>query len=91
MPLSRDFAFVVSQGLAAGDLMRAVQGADKALIAAVRVFDLYQGAGVPEGSKSLALEATIQPSGQTLTDKDIEALSAKIVAAAEKIGAKLRS
>ena len=91
MPLSRDFAFVAPQGLAAGDLVRAVQGADKALIAAVRVFDLYQGPGVPEGSKSLALEATIQPSGQTLTDKDIEALSAKIVAAAEKIGAKLRS
>src|SRR6185312_14255822 len=90
MPLSRDFAFVVPQALAAGDLVRAVQGADKALISAVRVFDLYQGAGVPEGSKSLAVEATIQPSGQTLTDKDIEALSAKIVAAAEKIGAKLR-
>jgi phenylalanyl-tRNA synthetase beta chain len=45
---------------------------------------------VPEGAKSLALEATIQPSGQTLTDKDIESLSARIVAAAEKIGAKLR-
>ena len=49
-----------------------------------------QGPGVPEGCKSLALEVTIQPSGQTLTDKDIESLSAKIVAAAEKIGAKLR-
>jgi phenylalanyl-tRNA synthetase beta chain len=46
---------------------------------------------VPKGFKSLAVEATIQPTGQTLTDKDIESLSAKIVAAAEKIGAKLRS
>jgi phenylalanyl-tRNA synthetase beta chain len=91
MPLSRDFAFVVPQALAAGELVRAVQGADKALISTVRVFDLYQGPGVPEGSKSLAVEATIQPTGQTLTDKDIEALSAKIVAAAEKIGARLRS
>ncbi|MGZ3275910.1 MAG: phenylalanine--tRNA ligase subunit beta [Caulobacteraceae bacterium] len=91
MPLSRDFAFVVPQALAAGDLVRAVQGADKGLITAVRVFDLYQGAGVPEGSKSLAVEVSIQPIDQTLTDKDIEALSAKIVAAAEKIGAKLRS
>jgi phenylalanyl-tRNA synthetase beta chain len=90
MPLSRDFAFVVPAALAAGDLARAVQGADKALIAGVRVFDLYQGAGVPEGFKSLALEAQVQPTGQTLTDKDIEALSARIVAAAEKIGAKLR-
>jgi phenylalanyl-tRNA synthetase beta chain len=90
MPLTRDFAFVVPEALAAGDLVRAVQGADKALIAGVRVFDLYKGPGVPEGSKSLALEATIQPAAQTLTDKEIEALSARIVAAAEKIGAKLR-
>jgi phenylalanyl-tRNA synthetase beta chain len=90
MPLTRDFAFVVPKALAAGDLVRAVQGADKALIAGVRVFDLYKGPGVPEGSKSLALEATIQPAAQTLTDKEIEALTARIVAAAEKIGAKLR-
>jgi phenylalanyl-tRNA synthetase beta chain len=67
-----------------------VQGADKALIASARVFDVYQGAGVPDGHKSLALEVQIQPSEQTLTDKDIEALAAKIVAAAAKIGAKLR-
>jgi phenylalanyl-tRNA synthetase beta chain len=91
MPLSRDFAFVVPQDLAAGDLVRAVQGADKALIAGVRVFDLYQGQGVAEGFKSLALEVVIQPVEQTLTDKDIEALSARIVAAAEKAGARLRS
>ena len=91
MPLSRDFAFVTPQALAAGDLVRAVQGADKTLISGVRVFDLYQGAGVPEGFKSLALEVAIQPLEQTLTDKDIEALSAKIVAAGEKLGARLRA
>jgi phenylalanyl-tRNA synthetase beta chain len=90
MPLSRDFAFLAPQALAAGDLTRAIQGADKALIASARVFDLYEGPGVPEGHKSLALEVQIQPVEQTLTDKDIEALSAKIVAAAEKLGAKLR-
>ena len=90
MPLSRDFAFMVPAALAAGDLVRAVQGADKALIAAVRVFDVYQGAGVPEGAKSLAVEVDIQPRDQTLGDKDIEALSAKIVAAADKAGGKLR-
>jgi phenylalanyl-tRNA synthetase beta chain len=90
MPLSRDFAFLAPEALAAGDLVRAVQGADKALIASARVFDLYQGAGVPDGFKSLALEVQIQPQAQTLTDKDIEALSARIVAAAGKAGAKLR-
>ena len=49
MPLTRDFAFVVEDGKAAGDLVRAVAGADKALIADVRVFDVYRGAGVPDG------------------------------------------
>jgi phenylalanyl-tRNA synthetase beta chain len=90
MPLSRDFAFLAPETLAAGDLVRAVQGADKALIAAVRVFDVYQGAGVPDGLKSVALEVAIQPADKTLTDAEIEGLSGKIIAAAQKAGAKLR-
>ncbi|HVL42423.1 MAG TPA: phenylalanine--tRNA ligase subunit beta [Brevundimonas sp.] len=91
MPLTRDFAFVVEDGKAVGDLTRAVAGADKALIADVRVFDVYRGAGVPEGMKSVALEVVIQPVEATLTEGEIEALSAKIVAAAGKAGATLRS
>ena len=92
MPLSRDFAFVVEQGVVAGDLVKAVQGADKALIAEVRVFDVYAGAGVPEGRKSVAVEVVIQPREKTLTDAEIEALSGRIVAAAQKAcGATLRS
>jgi phenylalanyl-tRNA synthetase beta chain len=92
MPLSRDFAFVVDQAVAAGDLVRAVQGADKALIAGARVFDVYAGPGVPDGAKSLAVEVAIQPREATLTDAEIEALSARIVAAAQKaVGAKLRT
>jgi phenylalanyl-tRNA synthetase beta chain len=91
MPLTRDFAFVVDKDRPAGELVKAVAGADKALIAGVRVFDLYEGKGVPEGQKSLAVEVTIQPREKTLTDAEIEALSARIVAAAEKaVGAKLR-
>jgi phenylalanyl-tRNA synthetase beta chain len=91
MPLGRDFAFVVDASKPAGDLVRAISGVDKTLIAETRVFDLYQGQGVPEGMKSLAVEVLIQPRDHTLTDAEIEALSAKIVAAAEKLGAKLRS
>ncbi|MDP3747644.1 MAG: phenylalanine--tRNA ligase subunit beta [Phenylobacterium sp.] len=91
MPLSRDFAFVVDAAAPAGDLVRAVAGADKALISNARVFDVYQGPGVAEGSKSVAVEITLQPREKTLTDAEIEALSAKVVAAAEKaLGAKLR-
>ena len=84
MPLTRDFAFVVAETVAAGDLVRAIQGADKALIAAACVFDVYAGQGVPTGSKSLAVEVTVQPREAALTDAEIEALSARIVAAAEK-------
>ena len=91
MPLTRDFAFVVEDDKAAGDLVRAVQGADKTLIAEVRVFDVYRGAGVPEGSKSVALEVVVQPREATLTEVEIEALSARVVAAAGKLGATLRS
>ncbi len=91
MPLSRDFAFLVDEAVAAGDLARAVAGADKLLIAEVRVFDVYRGAGVPEAAKSVALEVVLQPRDKTLTDPEIEALSARIVAAAGKaVGARLR-
>jgi phenylalanyl-tRNA synthetase beta chain len=68
-----------------------VAGADKALIADVRVFDVYRGKGVDDGFKSVALEVELQPVEATLTDAEIEAVSAKVVAAAAKIGAQLRS
>ena len=91
MPLTRDFAFVADETLAAGDLVRAVAGADKALIAEVRVFDVYRGPGVPDGSRSIALEVVIQPREATLSETEIDALSARVVAAAEKLGARLRT
>ena len=90
MPLSRDFAFLLDEGKAAGDLVKAVVGADKALIAGARVFDVYQGQGVPEGRKSVAVEVTVQPRDKTLGEAEIEALSAQIVAAAAKAGGTLR-
>ncbi|MEO0056847.1 MAG: hypothetical protein RIT17_283, partial [Pseudomonadota bacterium] len=88
--VTRDFAFLVPQALAAGDLVRAVQGADKAVITGVRVFDVFAGAGVPEGHKSLALEVTLQPGEASFKDADLKALAEKIVAAAAKLGAELR-
>ena len=92
MPLSRDFAFLVDAATPAGEIVRPILGADKILLASARVFDVYQGKGVPEGQKSVAVEVTVQPTEKTLTDAEIEALSARIVAAAEKaVGAKLRS
>jgi phenylalanyl-tRNA synthetase beta chain len=86
--VTRDFAFVVPEGLAAGDLVRAVRGADKALIADVRLFDRYQPV---EGPLSLALEVILQPQDKSLTEADLGAVSERIVAAAAKLGATLRS
>lgn len=91
MPLTRDFAFVVEEAKPAGDLVRAAAGADKALIAEVRVFDVYRGKGVDDGFKSVALEVVLQPRQATLTDAEIEALTARVVAAVEKQGGKLRA
>ncbi len=91
MPLRRDFAFVTPEDAPVGDLVRAVAGADKALIASARVFDVYRGPGVAAGEKSVAIEIEVQPRTATLTDAEIEALSAKVVASAVKAGARLRS
>jgi phenylalanyl-tRNA synthetase beta chain len=90
-PLSRDFAFIVDRTAPAGDLVRAVAGADKTLISDVSVFDVYEGVGVPEGRKSVGVAVTLQPREKTLTDAEIEAVAQKIVAEAErKCGASLR-
>ena len=90
-PIRRDFAFVVDAGLPADTLLRAIRGADRAMVASVSLFDVYEGANVAPGQKSLALEVVLQPREATLTDTDIEAIAGKVVAAAAKLGAVLRS
>ncbi|WP_420860174.1 phenylalanine--tRNA ligase subunit beta [Marivivens marinus] len=77
--VERDFAFVVDAGVEALTLINAAAGADKALIEEVRLFDEFTGGSLGEGKKSLAITVRIQPTEGTLKDKDIEALSAKIV------------
>jgi phenylalanyl-tRNA synthetase beta chain len=77
----RDFAFIVDQKVEADKLVRAIRGVDKALITAVDIFDVYMGKGVEPGKKSVALAVTLQPVEKTLTDEEINALSAKIIEA----------
>jgi len=89
-PVRRDFAFLVPRTVAAEALVRAVKGAEKALIADVALFDRFAGGGVPDGQVSLAVAVTLQPTDKTLTDAEIEAVAAVVVAAAGKIGATLR-
>ena len=82
--VERDFAFLVPEGVAAADVVKAAAGADKVLIDSVSVFDVYQGKGVAEGSKSLAIAVRLQPKDKTLTEPEIEAVAQKIVAAVAK-------
>jgi phenylalanyl-tRNA synthetase beta chain len=90
-PVRRDFAFLLDRDVAAGDVVRAASSADRTLISETRVFDVFTGQGVPEGKKSLAIEVTLQPREKTLTDSEIEAVAAKIVAAVQKAtGGELR-
>lgn len=83
-PVERDFAFLVDAEVPADKLIRAAKGADKALISRVDLFDVYTGKGVDPGQKSLAIAVTLQPKDRTLTDPEIEAVAAKIVAAVSK-------
>jgi phenylalanyl-tRNA synthetase beta chain len=83
-PVERDFAFIVDRDVTAETLLRAARGADRKLVADLRLFDLYEGKGLPEGKKSLAIAVTLQPQEATLTDAEIEAFSARLVAAVEK-------
>jgi len=85
--VTRDFAFLVPAGIAADALVRAIRGADKAVITDARLFDHYEG----EQGLSLAVEVTLQPGEKSFTDAEIGDVSKKIVAAAEKLGAALRT
>ncbi len=91
-PLDRDFAFVVDRGVKAADLVRAAQAADRKLITGANVFDVYEGPGIEPGKKSIAIAVTIQPRDKTMTDAEIEALAAKIVAeVGKRTGGALRA
>jgi phenylalanyl-tRNA synthetase beta chain len=79
-PVQRDFAFVVDRQVKAADIVRAAQSADRKLITGITVFDVYEGQGIAQGRKSIAIAVMLQPREQTMTDAEIEALAARIVA-----------
>lgn len=92
VPLTRDFAFVMDQSVSAGQVIAAIQNADKTQITDVSVFDVYAGDKLQAGQKSLAVQVTLQPQEKTLTDAEIEVLSAQIVNNVRKsTGAVLRT
>jgi phenylalanyl-tRNA synthetase beta chain len=91
-PVERDFAFLVDEAVTAEQVLRAVRGSDRKLVSDVRLFDVYTGAGVPEGKKSLALTVTLQPVEATLTEAALDAVTKQITAQVAKLtGGSLRA
>jgi phenylalanyl-tRNA synthetase beta chain len=88
--VTRDFAFIVPDDLPAEQLRRAVRGADRAAIADARIFDVFTGESVGAGAKSLAIEVVLQPTERSFDEAALKEISDRIVAAAEKLGARLR-
>lgn len=92
MPLQRDFAFVVDRSILAGDIVQAALGSDKMIVADAEVFDVYEGAAIAKGKKSVAISVTLQPRERTLTEAEIDGIAARIIAAVtQRTGATLRS
>jgi phenylalanyl-tRNA synthetase beta chain len=90
-PVRQDLAVIVAEEVAADDVLSAVRGAGGKLLDAVRVFDVYRGAQVGEGRKSLALALTFQAPDRTLSDEDVAPVRDKVVAALGKeVGGELR-
>jgi phenylalanyl-tRNA synthetase beta chain len=79
-PVERDFAFVLDRNVKAADIVRAALTADRRLVAGVTVFDVYEGQGIEAGKKSVAIAVTLQPREKTMTDEEIDAVAARIVA-----------
>jgi phenylalanyl-tRNA synthetase beta chain len=91
-PVERDFAFIVDAGVRAETIVRAARRADRALIADVRVFDVFEGGAFGAGKKSIAITVVLQPAERTLTDPEIESLAGRIVEQVRKAtGGVLRS
>jgi hypothetical protein len=84
LPWSAQLRLGAAQAVEAGAIIKAATSADRKLISCVNVFDIFEGASVGEGKKSVAIEVLIQPTDKTLTDEDFDALTKKIVGNVEK-------
>ena len=88
----RDFAFVVEEKYSSGEISSLVKNIDKELIKSVKIFDIYQGENIDMGKKSIAFNVTFEPKERTLSEKDIEEISKKIISTVQNVtGATLRS
>ena len=89
-PARRDLAFVLPESVSYAELEGSLKTVHSPLIREIALFDVYRGAGLPENAKSMAVKIILQSDSETLTDEAVEPIVAKLIAAAEGVGAKLR-
>lgn len=89
-PARRDLAFIVPEGMSHDELLTVLYSQANRLVQEIRIFDVYRGAGLPEGTKSMAVKVILQDMESTLTDEVVEPLMNKLIEAAAAIGAQLR-
>ena len=88
----RDFAFVIDKNYNAGEIEKLISEADKDIIKKVLIFDVFEGGNMPEGKKSIAINVTIQSMNKTLSQKDLDQVSQKIINIVKtKTGGTIRS
>jgi phenylalanyl-tRNA synthetase beta chain len=88
----RDFAFVIDKSFKAGELENIIKKLDLSIIKKVTTFDVFEGQNIPEGKKSIAINVVMQATDKTLTEKDLDQVSEKIInTVIEKTGATIRS
>jgi phenylalanyl-tRNA synthetase beta chain len=88
----RDFAFVIEKSFKAGELESIIKKLDLSIIKKVTTFDVFEGQNIPEGKKSIAINVVMQATDKTLTEKDLDEVSEKIISTVkEKTGATIRS
>jgi len=88
----RDFAFIIDKFYSAGDLELLIKNIDIDKIKKVKTFDVYEGQNIPDKKKSVAINVTLQAMDKTLSEKDLDLLSQKIIETVKnKTGATIRS
>ena len=83
-PVTRDFAFIVDETVPAQSLIDAIRRASRDVVTDISVFDVYQGKGIEDGRKSVALTVTLQPKDATFSESDLIVLSDQITATVGK-------
>ena len=89
--VKKDIAVLVNKDITSGEMLKTIKNNGGKLLLESKVFDLYEGKGIPEGKKSIAFSVTLGAQDRTLTDEEINKVMEKVITGLQsKHGAELR-